>query len=261
MTRAERKRLNQTLWLGATVTALVILLDVVGVLSPLQRWLYDARARSFQFFSPEPTQEIVHLDIDDRALDVVGRWPWDRDRLAQVISELEAAGARVIVLDIWFPEPQPEHDAELEAALAKAGNVIVPSRMLLLTDPPTELEQQMTALLRTDLEATLEQVREALPPEVQETDEEALETAFLRARRRAAYDRIEPLVLDASAISYEAILAEVAPGQTPELATPLTRLVQRQIVRAQAMREMHRFSLPAEAAQTAMPANDHQLSL
>jgi len=51
--------------------------------------------------------------IDDKSIAELGRWPWSRSRLAAVVQQLKAAGARVIAFDILFSEPEehPVHGA------------------------------------------------------------------------------------------------------------------------------------------------------
>jgi adenylate cyclase len=44
------------------------------------------------------------VDIDERALDELGQWPWPRDRLAELVERLHAAGAAVVVFDFIFAE-------------------------------------------------------------------------------------------------------------------------------------------------------------
>src|ERR671910_7600 len=55
-----------------------------------------------------PADNIVLVWIDDDSLrrmePLVGRWPWPRLTHAMVIDFLAAAGAKVIVYDILFPE-------------------------------------------------------------------------------------------------------------------------------------------------------------
>ncbi len=43
--------------------------------------------------------------IDDPSLAAVGQWPWPRTVLAQVTDQLTALGARVVVMDVIFAEP------------------------------------------------------------------------------------------------------------------------------------------------------------
>lgn len=50
---------------------------------------------------------------------------WPRTLYAKALEALRAAGARVVVFDIFFDAPKPE-DPSLIAAMQRAGNVIVP---------------------------------------------------------------------------------------------------------------------------------------
>jgi class 3 adenylate cyclase/CHASE2 domain-containing sensor protein len=62
--------------------------------------------------------DIVMVDIDDRSLERVGRWPWPRSRLADCITELQLAGARTIALDLDLSDPQGRAwDASVEAII------------------------------------------------------------------------------------------------------------------------------------------------
>lgn len=51
---------------------------------------------------------IVILDIDDDSIERIGRWPWPRSTVADVIEKLSNAGARLIGVDIFYSEKQPE---------------------------------------------------------------------------------------------------------------------------------------------------------
>src|SRR4051812_3553206 len=106
MTRIERRLFWRTILLGLSLTLVVICADGVGLLDPLERYLYDFRARNFQVFAPRPTDQIVHLDIDDPSLAQIGSFPWPRARIAAMLDEIKLAGAKVIGMDIIFPEPQ-----------------------------------------------------------------------------------------------------------------------------------------------------------
>src|SRR3954467_11685220 len=140
MRRLEKKLLTTGLLLGGLLTAAVIAADGAGLLSPLEDWLYDLRVRHCQFFAPPPTDKLVHLDIDDRAVETIGRYPWPRAKWAEILDELELAGPKAVELDVIFSEPQEpthvdlpdgssrkiENDAMLAATLARGGNVILP---------------------------------------------------------------------------------------------------------------------------------------
>ncbi len=104
---------------GFIVLFVVVLLDALGMFGPL-----DARTRDLQQqYVPRPatpmSPDIVHVDIDDGALQRIGRWPWSRTLLAACIEEIRRAGARTIVLDLDFTEAgrDPADDAALAAAI------------------------------------------------------------------------------------------------------------------------------------------------
>ncbi|MBS0254078.1 MAG: CHASE2 domain-containing protein [Proteobacteria bacterium] len=75
-----------------------------------------------------PSDALVIVGIDERSLATVGRWPWDRRQLAALVDRLHAAGARAVALDVLLSEPSPDPaaDAALGAAIARAGNVVLP---------------------------------------------------------------------------------------------------------------------------------------
>src|SRR4051812_6098191 len=106
MVRFRRKLFVHTVLLGIALTLAVILLDGLGLLRSLDNWFYDQRALRCQQFAPAPTTRLVHLDIDDRALEVVGAWPWPRYKLAAMLDELGRAEPKAVGTDIIFPEAQ-----------------------------------------------------------------------------------------------------------------------------------------------------------
>jgi len=85
------------------------LLHAVGVvrLDVLQRLddiIYDARLRAT---SPKTLDtRIVIVDIDEKSLAEVGRWPWGRNKLAQLTNELfERQKIGLLGFDVVFAEP------------------------------------------------------------------------------------------------------------------------------------------------------------
>jgi len=106
MTRTERRLAQDSALLGVFLTVLALLLDRVGATRPLELALDDFRAKHFQYFTPKPTDKLVHLDIDDATLDFIGNWPWDREKLGRIMDELRIAGTKVVCLDVMFPQGQ-----------------------------------------------------------------------------------------------------------------------------------------------------------
>ncbi len=121
--------------LGLGVTLLVAAGNLLGVFIPWERMSIDLRFTRAPRPSEPMTDRIVHVDIDDGALDRIGRWPWDRSLLADVIDELHQAGASTIAIDILLPDEQPldfrpdqaepvDHDARFAEALSQATCVL-----------------------------------------------------------------------------------------------------------------------------------------
>lgn len=76
----------------------------IGFLQRLDAILYDARLRATM---PNTLEErVVIVDIDEKSLAEVGRWPWGRDRLAKMVDELfDRQKIAHLGFDVVFAEP------------------------------------------------------------------------------------------------------------------------------------------------------------
>jgi adenylate cyclase len=73
------------------------------LLPKLEGFAYDARLRLTLPNSADP--QVVIIDIDETSLQRLGRWPWSRDMLAKLTTQLfERYGARAVGFDILFAE-------------------------------------------------------------------------------------------------------------------------------------------------------------
>lgn len=90
--------------IGAGVTIIVALLLTSGWLEALERSAIDERFRVANSISASP--EITLVEISDADLGLVGRWPWTRDTQAAIYEELSTLGARAIIADIEYLEPE-----------------------------------------------------------------------------------------------------------------------------------------------------------
>jgi len=94
-----------------TLTGLAALAVMLGLfawkpepLERLEQMLLDAR---FRVRGPvAPRMPIVIAAIDAKSVDEIGRWPWRRSVMADLIRKLDGAGAAPIGLDIVFSEPE-----------------------------------------------------------------------------------------------------------------------------------------------------------
>ncbi|TFZ06830.1 adenylate/guanylate cyclase domain-containing protein [Ramlibacter henchirensis] len=76
----------------------------LGFLQRFDEFLYDARLRATM---PKTMDErIVIVDIDEKSLAEIGRWPWGRNRMAQLTDELfDRQQVAVVGFDVVFAEP------------------------------------------------------------------------------------------------------------------------------------------------------------
>lgn len=131
--------------------ALLLVLDPGGISSLTHMRTSDL----YQRLNPRPAIEsqsfrVVHVDIDLATTRRLGRWPWPRTLLADLIDRVHDLGAQTILLDLvlserdptspdqlietWWNQPGmgalvvplsrlPDHDAQLAQSLAR-GNVV-----------------------------------------------------------------------------------------------------------------------------------------
>jgi adenylate cyclase len=76
----------------------------IGFLQRLDDIIYDARLRATM---PKTLDErIVIIDIDEKSLAEIGRWPWGRNRLAGLVDELfDRQKIALLGFDVVFAEP------------------------------------------------------------------------------------------------------------------------------------------------------------
>ncbi|MEK6872582.1 MAG: adenylate/guanylate cyclase domain-containing protein [Nanoarchaeota archaeon] len=75
-----------------------------------------------------PLDNILIIKIDSDGLQKIGRWPWDRKVLADLINNINEA--KSIGIDIsLFEISNPKSDAELQNAISKKENVVLASEV------------------------------------------------------------------------------------------------------------------------------------
>ena len=76
----------------------------IGVLQQLDDIIYDARLRATM---PKTLDDrIVIVDIDEKSLAEIGRWPWGRNKLGELTDELfDRQNAAMLGFDVVFAEP------------------------------------------------------------------------------------------------------------------------------------------------------------
>jgi HD-GYP domain-containing protein (c-di-GMP phosphodiesterase class II) len=74
-----------------------------SLLAYLDQRVYDVLLRSAHH--PTISGRVVIVEVDDRSLARFGRWPWPRNRLAQLLTKIQRLGAASVGLDMVFSEP------------------------------------------------------------------------------------------------------------------------------------------------------------
>jgi adenylate cyclase len=128
--------LKKPLWLYAAASVLAVLL--MGLSSAIwapqmQQWEERLASRTWSLANPNATERrVVVVDIDEKSTQALGPWPWPRERVATLLSGLDAYGVNLKVVDILFDGAQdPAQDQKLAAAL-KAGAPTVISQLFAL---------------------------------------------------------------------------------------------------------------------------------
>ncbi|MBU0673527.1 MAG: adenylate/guanylate cyclase domain-containing protein [Proteobacteria bacterium] len=105
-----------------TFIASVMNLDATKKVSLLfEDTKYTIRAEFGQ--QPKINPATVIIAIDEHSINELGRWPWDRHILAELLTKLSEAA--VVCLDIVFSEPaSPTQDEALTQVISENGNII-----------------------------------------------------------------------------------------------------------------------------------------
>lgn len=68
---------------------------------------YDIQLRTYILTEGlKPETPVVIIDIDDKSLQGIGRWPWSRSKLATMVNNIKQANPAIIAFDILFAEQQ-----------------------------------------------------------------------------------------------------------------------------------------------------------
>ena len=125
---AVMKKHGARLLLGALLTMLAACASIglfgVDTLGRLDAMLGDMRMRAE---APQLDKRIVIVDIDEKSLNQIGRYPWGRDVQARLVTQLTGHyGVAAVGFDISFPEPDTSSGYGVLADLAKGQLAGVP---------------------------------------------------------------------------------------------------------------------------------------
>ena len=175
--------------------ALLIALGIIALVGVVWRYMppeflyrleFNLYDQHFRIRGPRPANpQIVIVAIDERSLTAVGRWPWSRAVLAQLVRRLDEAGAESIAFDILMNEPErsteratvdrlrerlggrrldagvraelekmraeADPDAALAAAIRDSGRVVLASNFLFGDSLPTDIPERSGSPMKSAL--------------------------------------------------------------------------------------------------------------
>ena len=145
--------LKKPLWLYAAVSALAVLIMALAsaVWAPqLQQWEERLASRTWSLANSQATERrVVVVDIDEKSTQALGPWPWPRERVATLLTSLNAYGVNLKVVDVLFDGAQdPVQDQKLAQAL-QLGSPTVISQLFALSPQAQVKSGQLAGALGT----------------------------------------------------------------------------------------------------------------
>ncbi len=138
-------------WLLSLIILLFFILHATGIvewsfINALEHKAYDVR---LELTMPNPVDNrIVIVDIDEKSLSEIGRWPWNRSVIARLIDQLfDTYQIDVLGMDAVFPEPDESSGLKKLQALAQGP----------LKDAPVFLERLKSIEKTLDYDGLLAQ--------------------------------------------------------------------------------------------------------
>ncbi len=108
MSAQRTQHVHQRVWRRLAAVLIVLIIGLYWwsplLIHDIELNTLDLRQKAF---GAQPTSDKVAIvAIDEASVSEVGRWPWPRSVLAELIHGLKEAGAKVVVLDVFFSEAE-----------------------------------------------------------------------------------------------------------------------------------------------------------
>ena len=101
-------------------------------LDPLRGKSFDV----YQQLAPRAASadNVVVVGVDDETIGVEGRWPWPRNRIADLVDAIHSAGASTLGIDVLFSEADKTpggaaRDERLASAIAASAAASTMTKM------------------------------------------------------------------------------------------------------------------------------------
>lgn len=104
---------------------------ISAFLSRIDGIVYD-NITVFSMPKNPPSSNVVIINIDDYSIQREGRWPWTRDKLAMLLTNLKKAGAVVVAFDIVMSEAEINYAIGLKNKIIDLRTINTPFKQTLL---------------------------------------------------------------------------------------------------------------------------------
>jgi adenylate cyclase len=196
-------------WATSLLTLLGAFLLVPAIMSgpgfPTAEWrLYDRFLRLLP--DPLPDSRALIVGIDDRAIEVVGEWPWSRSELAEGLAGLAEFGPEAVLLDIELSETSPLlADRSTVDAVSAAFPDAIPAPILgeLFVDRDALLGETIAAIGRV-----------VVPLTIEDRDRPTLRRAIPLIREAAAGEGFSNIEIGPDGVSRRVELTRTVDGET-----------------------------------------------
>ena len=120
---------------GVIVSIVILFAGNGDLLQGLERKAYDLGVAAT---SRTPSAKVAVIAIDKASIDNIGRWPWSREIMADMVENLAAANAKVIATTVFYSEPQRDPGLAYIDQLMTVCGMIAPGAAPSVTDaaPP-----------------------------------------------------------------------------------------------------------------------------
>lgn len=114
------------LTIGVLASIYSVYLFALNELSPgMPKASHDILLKT-RLSSPEPSKNIVILDVDERSLALLsekyGRWPWSRDVLADGLQKTYDLGAKAVLFNVLLSDPD-KSNPDADAAMSVTADI------------------------------------------------------------------------------------------------------------------------------------------
>lgn len=135
--------LNHIKWteffLGLAITLLVLITllfnapPLSSLISQIEGRIYD-QIINLNWHSKPENLKVIIIDIDDKSLEQEGRWPWPRNKMAELLNKLQENGVVTVGFDIVMSEAETNYALVLIEKLSQfSGKMTADQKQLVTT--------------------------------------------------------------------------------------------------------------------------------